>query len=168
MTTHTISVTVNGVRHFLKVASNSTLLEVLRDQLVLTGMKSGCAAGECGACIALLNGEAVNTCLVLAAEADQGDIVTIEGLAAQSPSDALIEAFVQHGALQCGYCTPGMIVSARAFLKGVADAGSATQPIDEQRIRTALSGNICRCTGYVHIVKAVLATAKQEGLPCAE
>lgn len=150
---HEINLVVNGERFRLSVASHHTLLQVLREQLVLTGTKDGCEAGECGACVVLMNGEPVNSCLVLAPEADEAEIVTIEGLAHDSLLDPLQKAFVASGATQCGYCTPGILINARALL-------DRNPSPTEWEIREALVGNLCRCTGYLRIIDAVQSAAR--------
>jgi carbon-monoxide dehydrogenase small subunit len=150
---HEINLVVNGERFRLSVASHHTLLQVLREQLVLTGTKDGCEAGECGACVVLMNGEPVNSCLVLAPEADGAEIVTIEGLAHDSLLDPLQKAFVASGATQCGYCTPGILINARALL-------DRNPSPTEWEIREALVGNLCRCTGYLRIIDAVQSAAR--------
>jgi carbon-monoxide dehydrogenase small subunit len=155
MSMHTISFTVNGEKEQLSVPAHRTLLEMLRRDLALTGTKDGCAAGECGACTVLLDGEPVNACMVLAVEADGCEVVTVEGLARGGALDPLQQAFLDEGAVQCGYCTPGMLISARALLARTA------RPTEEQ-IREALSGNLCRCTGYTRIVRAVQRAARKE------
>jgi len=152
MATHSITVTVNGSREYLTVSSNMTLLQMLRERLALTGTKNGCEAGECGACTVLMNGEPVNACLVLAAEAEGAEIVTVEGLAHDDQLDVVQQAFVEEGAVQCGFCTPGVLISARALLD------RNPQPTDEET-REALVGNLCRCTGYNRIVRAVQKAA---------
>jgi carbon-monoxide dehydrogenase small subunit len=129
-----------------------TLLQMLRERLALTGTKNGCEAGECGACTVLMNGEPVNACLVLAAEAEGAEIVTVEGLAHDDQLDVVQQAFVEEGAVQCGFCTPGVLISARALLD------RNPQPTDEET-REALVGNLCRCTGYNRIVRAVQKAA---------
>ncbi|MBN1933132.1 MAG: (2Fe-2S)-binding protein [Anaerolineae bacterium] len=146
--THSIAVVVNGVKEYAQVSPNQTLLHLLRETLALTGAKNGCAQGECGACTVLMNGEPVNSCLVLAVEADGAEIVTVEGLAGDAQLSALQQAFVDEGAVQCGFCTPGMLISARALLD------RSPHP-SEAEIRAALVGNLCRCTGYERIVRAV-------------
>jgi carbon-monoxide dehydrogenase small subunit len=156
MATHTISVTVNGSQEYLEVPSNMTLLQMLRDKLALTGTKNGCAAGECGACTVLVDGEPLNSCMMLAVEADGRAVITVEGLARQDHLAPLQEAFVEHNAVQCGFCTPGMLISAHALLK-------RNPHPTEQEIREALVGNLCRCTGYVRIVQAVQAAAEEGG-----
>jgi len=152
MATHSITVTVNGSREYLTVSSNMTLLQMLRERLALTGTKNGCEAGECGACTVLMNGEPVNACLVLAAEAEGAEIVTVEGLAHDDQLDVVQQAFVEEGAVQCGFCTPGVLISARALLD------RNPQPTNEET-REALVGNLCRCTGYNRIVRAVQKAA---------
>ena len=116
MSTHTITLTVNGAREVLDVSANLTLLQLLREKLALTGAKNGCAAGECGACTVMMDGEPVNSCMVLAVEADGAEVLTVEGLAQGGQLDALQQAFVDEGAVQCGFCTPGMLISSRALL----------------------------------------------------
>ncbi len=156
MAMHTITLTVNGAQERLDVPSNMTLLHLLRDKLALTGTKNGCEAGECGACTVLLDGEPVNSCLVLAVEADGREVVTVEGLSTGDELSPLQAAFVEHNAVQCGFCTPGMLISAHALLE------RTPQPT-EQEIKEALVGNLCRCTGYVRIIDAIQAAAGQGG-----
>jgi len=157
MAYHSITVTVNGARERLDIPSHMTLLQMLREKLALTGTKNGCEAGECGACTVLVDGEAVNSCLTLAVEVDGREVLTVEGLAPEGQLSPLQEAFVEHNAIQCGYCTPGMLMSATALLK------RHPHPTEEE-IKEALVGNLCRCTGYVRIIQAVLAAA----VPAAE
>lgn len=146
--------TVNGRPVDMVVDAHRRLLDVLREDLGLTGTKEGCGEGECGACTVLLNGRPVNSCLVLAPEAAGGAIDTIEGLAGEGRLHPLQEAFLEAGAVQCGYCTPGMVLSAKALLD------NNPSPTD-QDIKTAVSGNLCRCTGYVKIIAAIrLAAAR--------
>lgn len=152
---HRIQFTVNGEPYDLEVPSHYTLLRVLREQLVLTGTKNGCEAGECGACAVLMNGEPVNSCMVLAPEANGTAITTIEGLAHDEQLDPLQEAFVEAGATQCGFCTPGILVNARALLD------RNPNPSEEQ-IREALVGNLCRCTGYIRIIEAIKIAARRQ------
>jgi carbon-monoxide dehydrogenase small subunit len=154
MAQHTITVTVNGTQERIDVPPNLTLLQMLRDRLALTGTKNGCEAGECGACTVLVDGEPVNSCMMLAVEADGRQILTVEGLAPKGQLSPLQEAFVVHNAVQCGFCTPGMLMSAYALLK------RNPSPTEEQ-IKQALVGNLCRCTGYVRIIRAVRAVAEQ-------
>jgi len=130
-----------------------TLLQMLRERLALTGTKNGCEAGECGACTVLMNGEPVNSCLVLAAEADGAEIVTVEGLAHDDQLDVVQQSFIEEGAVQCGFCTPGVLISARALL-------DRNPSPTEEEIREALVGNLCRCTGYTRIVRAVQQAAR--------
>ncbi len=153
---HDIHCTVNGEPYDLVVDSHHTLLQVLREQLVLTGTKNGCEAGECGACAVLMNGEPVNSCMVLAPEANSAVIVTIEGLSRDRRLDPLQEAFVATGATQCGFCTPGILVNARALLDRNPDPS-------EWEIREALVGNLCRCTGYLRIIEAVKSAGSLGG-----
>lgn len=152
---HQITVTVNGEREALNVPSHMTLLQMLREVLALTGTKNGCAAGECGACTVLVNGEPVNSCMMLAVEADGCEITTVEGLAGDGKLTRLQEAFVELNAVQCGFCTPGVLMSAYALLQ------RSPQPSQKQ-IREALLGNLCRCTGYLRIYEAVESAAAQE------
>ncbi len=147
-----ITVTVNGRERRLDVAPNETLLAVLRERLSLTGTKKSCGEGECGACTVLVDGRAVNSCLMLAVEADGRDVLTIEGLASGDELHPLQEAFLEAGAVQCGFCTPGMIMSAVALLATNPDPTPA-------EAKEALCGSLCRCTGYVRIIRAVLDAA---------
>lgn len=153
MAKHAIRVTVNGVEEQLEVPPNLTLLQMLRDKLALTGTKNGCSAGECGACTVMMNGEPVNSCMVLAVEADGAQVVTVEGLSQNGQLDPLQEAFIAEGGVQCGFCTPGMLISARALLNRKPNPS-------EEDIREALVGNLCRCTGYTRIVRAVQKAAR--------
>jgi aerobic carbon-monoxide dehydrogenase small subunit len=153
MTLHKITITINGGLEEVIVPSNMTLMRMLRESLSLTGTKNGCSAGECGACTVLLNGEPVNSCMVLAVECDGANIVTVEGLADDKRLDPIQEAMIQEGGVQCGFCTPGVLISARALL----DRNPAPS---EAEIREALVGNLCRCTGYVRIIEAVRAAAR--------
>ena len=143
-----ISMTVNGDSHELLVDPGWTLLETLRDRLRLTGTKEGCSNGNCGACTVMINGRIANACLVLAVEMDGSEITTVEGIAKQGKLNVVQEAFIKDGALQCGFCTPGFIVSTTALLQRDPDPS-------EQEIRMRLAGNLCRCTGYDKIVMAV-------------
>ncbi|HXF65544.1 MAG TPA: (2Fe-2S)-binding protein [Burkholderiales bacterium] len=148
-----IAIRVNGAGRVAEVAPQTTLLELLRAKFGLTGAKSGCEAGDCGACTVLVDGRAVNACLMLAAQAEGREVLTIEGLAGAERLHPLQQAFVELSALQCGFCGPGMILAAKALLD------RDPQP-EEQAIREALAGNICRCTGYVKIVEAVRRAAE--------
>ncbi|MFC2054291.1 (2Fe-2S)-binding protein [Chloroflexota bacterium] len=153
MAFHRITFNVNGEFEQVDVPSNMTLLKMLRETLALTGTKNGCAEGECGACTVLMNGEPVNSCLVLAVECDGAEIVAVEGLAHDERLDAVQQAIINAGGVQCGFCTPGILISARALLD------RNPQP-NEEDIQTALVGNLCRCTGYVRIIKGVQEAAR--------
>ncbi len=155
MSQHTIRLTVNGVERTVTTAANRTLLHVLRDDLGLTGTKDGCSEGECGACTVIMDGEPVNACLVLAIQADGRSILTIEGIGTREHPHPLQQAFVEEGAVQCGYCIPGIIMSAYALLQ------QNPQPSDEE-IRQGIAGNLCRCTGYTKVVRAVRRVARTE------
>jgi carbon-monoxide dehydrogenase small subunit len=148
-----ITITVNDLVETLDVPHSMTLLQMLREELSLTGTKNGCTAGECGACTVLMNGEPVNSCMVLAAECDGADIVTVEGLAKDGKLSKVQEAIIKSGGVQCGFCTPGMLISATALLE------RNPQPT-ESEIREALVGNLCRCTGYFRIVDAIKEASK--------
>lgn len=145
-----IDVTVNGERISLSVEVGKTLLQVLREDLGLTGTKEGCGTGECGACTVLLDTEPVRSCLMLAVDANGREVTTIEGLSRDGHPHRVQQAFVDVGAVQCGYCTPGMVLVAKALL-------DRTPHPTEAEIREAISGNLCRCTGYAKIIKAVQA-----------
>ncbi len=148
-----ITLNVNGASYEVAVDARRTLLDVLRGELGLTGTKEGCSMGECGACTVLMEGKPVLACLVLAMDARNKEILTIEGLAENGRLHPLQQAFVDHGAVQCGFCTPGFILSA----KGLLDR--SPHPSEEE-VKSALGGNLCRCTGYTKIVEAVMAVAK--------
>lgn len=148
-----IHITVNDKSFDLEVEPNQTLLEVIRETLRLTGTKAGCFVGDCGSCTVLVDGKPVNSCLMLAMQADGKQVTTIEGVETLQGLHPLQAAFVEKGAIQCGYCTPGMILSAKSLLDRNPKA-------DESEIRKALSGNLCRCTGYQKIVEAVLFASK--------
>lgn len=164
-----VSVFVNGERVEREVLASRTLLEFLREDLGLTGTKEGCGKGECGACTVLLDGAPVNSCLVLAYQADGRSVTTIEGLAQDGSLHPVQEAFVTEGAVQCGFCTPGMILAAKALL----DTNPAPS---REEIRRGISGNLCRCTGYAKIIKAIEVAAEElarrrsgeQGAPCRE
>lgn len=141
---------INGEDHELQISANETLLEVLKEHLSLTGSKEGCQDGSCGACTVLLNGKPVRSCLILAVEAEGKDILTIEGLARGEELHPIQEAFIKHGGVQCGFCTPGMILTAKALID------SNPEPT-ETEIKEAISGNLCRCTGYTKIVESIIA-----------
>ncbi|MCE1252290.1 MAG: (2Fe-2S)-binding protein [Anaerolineae bacterium] len=144
-----ISLNVNGRDYFIETAVNRTLLDILREDLKLTGVKDACGGeGECGACTVVLNGEAVNSCLVLAGQANGQRVLTIEGLALDGELHPLQQAFINAGAVQCGFCTPGAVLAAKALL-------DHNPHPDDDEIREALSGNLCRCTGYTKMITAV-------------
>ena len=150
-----ITVTVNGVEYRRAVEPRLTLADFLRDELGLTGTHLGCEHGICGACTVLLDGDAVRSCLMLAVQADGAELTTVEGLS--SPDGrltALQQAFQEYGALQCGFCTPGFLMTATAFLR---ETPNPTEP----QVRDAISGNVCRCTGYVSIVEAILHASER-------
>ncbi len=149
-----INLTVNKKKYTLKVPVNITLLDVIRERLHLTGTKEGCGKGECGACTILFNGRSANSCLILAPQADGAEITTIEGIGSVEHLHPLQKAFVEEGAIQCGFCTPGMIMSSLYLLK------ENPHPTEEE-IREGLSGNLCRCTGYAKIIKAVEKASKE-------
>jgi carbon-monoxide dehydrogenase small subunit len=143
-----IQLTINGNEYDVLVKPHWTLLDVLREQIGLTGTKKGCENGECGACTVIINGEAILSCLVLAIQAQGKEILTIESLAEDGKLDPIQGSFVKYGAIQCGFCTPGMIMTSKALLNKVS------HPSVEE-IKRSLSGNLCRCTGYVKIIEAV-------------
>jgi len=149
-----IELTVNGRVYRLDVKTETTLLEVLRENLGLLGTKKRCESGDCGACTVLLDGKAVNSCLLLAVEAAGRSVTTIEGLAAEGELHPLQRAFVEKGAIQCGYCTPGMILAAKALL-------DENPHPTEAEIREAIAGNLCRCTGYAKIVEAIMEVSRR-------
>jgi carbon-monoxide dehydrogenase small subunit len=152
MTKHLISLTVNGDAYHLAVGAHERLIDVIRDHIGLTGTKEGCGEGECGACTVILDGQPVNACLLLAPQADGADVLTIEGLSVDGTMSLLQQQFVDGGAVQCGFCSPGMIMTSKALL-------DVNPTPDEAAVREAIAGNLCRCTGYEKIVDAVLATA---------
>ena len=151
-----ITLTVNSGRYEVECPGDMTLLSMLRGELGLTGTKEGCGAGDCGACTVILNGVAVNSCLVLAAEADGGEVITIEGEAKDGELSILQQAFIDHKGFQCGFCTPGMIMSARALLNRNPNP-------NKDEIIDALEGNLCRCTGYRDIIESVQAAVAKGG-----
>jgi carbon-monoxide dehydrogenase small subunit len=151
-----VGLTVNGTLYELSVQPWEALLEVIRDKLGLTGTKEGCGLGECGACTVIMDGKTVNSCLVLAAEADGKQITTIEGLTDGDKLHPIQEAFIEYGGLQCGFCTPGMIMSAKALLDENPNPS-------EEEIRRGIAGNLCRCTGYTKIIEAITSAAKNMG-----
>ncbi|MCK4257995.1 MAG: (2Fe-2S)-binding protein [Halanaerobiales bacterium] len=149
MKKYRVSFVINGRKEEMEVEANVTLLDLIRDELLLTGAKYGCGGGECGACTVIMDGNPVNSCLVLAPEVNGCEIVTVEGLVQNAELDKIQQSFIDHAALQCGFCTPGMIMSAKALLK------KNPHPT-EAEVREALAGNLCRCTGYKKIVEAIL------------
>lgn len=151
-----IDIKVNGEQHMVEVEPNTTLLEFLRDSLRLTGTKEGCGLGECGACVVLVEGRPVNSCLMLAADANGCDVTTIEGLTINGTLHPVQQSFIDEGAVQCGFCTPAMVVSAKALLDRNPEPS-------EEEIREALSGVLCRCGSYKKIIRAVQAAAKTTG-----
>jgi carbon-monoxide dehydrogenase small subunit len=151
-----ITLKVNGEEHEVGVYPHRTLLEVLREEIGLAGSKEGCGMGACGACTVLVDGEAILACITLALSVEGREIRTVEGLAEGEVLSPLQKAFVEHGAIQCGYCTPGMLMASTAAL------GKNPHP-DEEEIKKAISGNLCRCTGYVKILEAIKAVADEEG-----
>jgi len=154
MKTVAITTTINHKKFELEVRPNITLLDLLRDELGLMGTKRGCEVGECGACTVLMNGQAVNSCLVLAPQIDGQEILTVAGLAAGSTLHPLQESFLDHDAVHCGFCTPGMLMSAKELLD------HNPNPTEEE-IRTAISGNLCRCATYPQVIEAVKLAARK-------
>jgi len=148
-----VSFNVNGEPQELLIQPWQTLMSVLRDDLGLTGTKEGCGNGNCGACTVLVNGRTVNSCCMLVAEAQGMELVTVEGLARDGKLDPLQQAFIDHAALQCGFCTPGLLISSRALL-------DRNPSPTEHEIRMAIAGNLCRCTGYDKVVRAIQAVAE--------
>jgi len=148
-----LDINVNGTMHTIEVKNNWTLLNVIRDELGLTGTKCGCNKGECGACTVLVNGKPILSCLTLVVSAQGQEILTIEGLLKDRKLHPIQQSFIERGAIQCGFCTPGMIMSAKALLD------SNPRP-SEAEIRAGINGNLCRCTGYAKIVEAIMAAAK--------
>jgi len=147
---------VNGETHEVEVQPWDTLLDVIRQKLGLTGTKEGCGLGECGACTVIMNGKTVNSCLVLAMEADGKQVTTIEGVAQGYKLHPIQQAFIDEGGLQCGFCTPGMVISAKALLDENPNPS-------EDEIRQGIAGNFCRCTGYTKIIKAIKTAAVKKG-----
>ena len=144
-----VSINVNGINYTKEIDPSIRLIDFLRDELKLKGTKEGCGEGECGACTVIVNGKAINSCLMLASSADGKNVITIEGVSDKDKLHPIQEAFMEVGAIQCGYCTPGMILSAKALLDEKPNAS-------EEEIKVALSGNLCRCTGYKKIIQAVM------------
>jgi len=150
---HQIRITVNGEEHNLLIDPKKTLLELLREDLDLTGTKEGCDEGDCGACSVILDGKVVNSCLVLAVESDNTEVMTIEGIHRGDDLHPIQKSFVDSGAVQCGFCTPGMIITTKAMLDEISDPS-------EHNIKHYLEGNLCRCTGYTKIIDAVNVAIK--------
>ena len=153
-----IKFVLNGKEIEVNVKPNMTLLELLRGNLRLTGTKNGCSAGECGACTVLLDGDPVCSCLLLAPKVDNREVVTVEGLGTPENLHPLQRAFMEHGAVHCGFCTPGVLLTAKALLD------ENPNPTEEE-VKNAIAGNLCRCTGYVPIVRAILEAAREETKP---
>ena len=149
---HEIVLLVNSRVHTLNVESDALLIDVLRDQLGLTGTKKGCGTGDCGACTIIMDGKAVTSCMILAVSAEGKSITTIEGLEQNGQLHPIQTAFIEHGAIQCGFCTPGMIMTAKTLLERIPNP-------TEAEIRAGIAGNLCRCTGYTKIVEAIQAAA---------
>jgi len=150
---HQIQLTVNGEHYDIAVEPRMTLVELLREELGFTGTKEGCSSGVCGACTVLLDGKAIKSCLMLAVKANGRSVTTIEGLAKGTELHPLQHSFIEHGAIQCGFCTPGMILTSKALLDENPNPS-------EDEVRSYLAGNLCRCTGYVKIIEAVLKSSK--------
>jgi carbon-monoxide dehydrogenase small subunit len=157
---HPATITVNGVAYDVEIEPHRSLLSVVRTEIGLTGAKEGCDDSECGACMVLLDGAPVNSCSYLALQADGRSVTTVEGLAANGSLHPLQEEILAQGGVQCGFCTPGMLISAKALL-------DRNPRPDEDEVRLALSGNLCRCTGYTGIVRAVLAAAERLEAPAS-
>ncbi|MGD9016295.1 MAG: (2Fe-2S)-binding protein [Desulfobacterales bacterium] len=151
-----VNLKVNHKDYRLEIDSRATLLEILREELAFQSVHRSCEEGECGACTVLLNGEPVNSCLMLAAAADGAEIITTEGLVRDGKRHPLMDAFVDLHGMQCGYCTPGMLMTAYALIENTAE-----QVLTDAQIRKGIEGNLCRCTGYVNIVKAIQEAKKQ-------
>ena len=150
----TIHFKINGKSVTIETEANRRLIDILREDFKLTGTKEGCGIGECGACTVLLNQRAVNSCLILAGQVDGAEILTVEGLAQNGALHPLQENFIKHGAVQCGFCTPGMLMSAYALLL------ENTEPTEDE-IKEAIAGDLCRCTGYKQIIEAIQKTAEE-------
>jgi carbon-monoxide dehydrogenase small subunit len=151
---HSVNLKINGEPYEITVLSKDSLLDVLRDKLGLTGTKKGCNSGECGACTVIVDGRPVNACLMLAVEANDKEISTIEGYKEDKTIQSLQESFLEHGAVQCGYCTPGMIMAAKSLL-------DKNHVPSEGEIKQAIAGNLCRCTGYTKIIEAIGAASNR-------
>lgn len=155
MKKYQLEININGEKYSVAVEPNRTLLELLRDDLDLTGAKEGCGEGVCGSCTVLMDGQPVRSCLTLAVEAEGTRITTVEGLAGNGEIDPLQQSFIDHGAVQCGFCTSGMLMAAKGLTLNNPHAGA-------REIRNAISGNICRCTGYTKIIEAVEAVVDRQ------
>lgn len=153
----TVNLTVNGVDHSVETSPRTLLADLLRDQLGLTGTNLGCEHGYCGACTILLDGQTVRSCLTLAPSAEGSEIVTVEGLSADGELTPIQQSFRESHGLQCGFCTPGMLITATELLE------TSDGPLEESHIREAISGNLCRCTGYVFIVDAIRRASERRG-----
>jgi len=150
-----INFKINGKETLINLTKNKRLIDLLRDELNLTGTKEGCSIGECGACTVIINGKAVNSCLILAQQVDECEVITVEGLAEGNKLSELQQNFLKYGAIQCGFCTPGMLMSAYAlFLENPTPS--------REEIETAIEGNLCRCTGYKSIIQAITSTVSGE------
>jgi carbon-monoxide dehydrogenase small subunit len=152
---HLVTINVNGDEYTKVIKANVLLSNFLRDELDLTGTKKGCELGDCGSCTVLLNDKPVNSCLILAIECDGMSVTTVEGLASTSSLDVLQEKFLEYGAVQCGYCSAGMLMSAKALLNRIPTP-------TEEEVRAGIAGNLCRCTGYINIIKAIMSASGQE------
>ena len=151
-----INITINGTKQRVEIDESDRLLDLIREGMHLTGTKEGCGEGECGVCSVLLNGKLVNACMIMAFQAEDSEVITIEGIGDKETLDPIQQAFIDTGAVQCGFCTPGMVLSAKALLL------KNPNPTN-QEIRRGISGNLCRCTGYEKIVEAVEAASKKMG-----
>jgi carbon-monoxide dehydrogenase small subunit len=160
VSTHTISLTVNGRGHELTVEARRTLADMLRHDLGYTGTHLGCEHGICGACTVLMDGQPVRACLVFGVQADGTDVRTVEGLADGEQLSDLQQAFSDHHALQCGFCTPGFLMLAEAYLAEGGEAGPDEDGLNEEQARELVASNLCRCTGYQGIIEAIVATAR--------
>ncbi len=161
MPKQTIHIKVNGQPYELAVEPHWTLLETVREQLALTGSKEGCGTGDCGACSLIVDGKLITSCLMLAPEADGSEVLTIEGLAHDGELHPVQQSFIEAGGVQCGFCTPGMIMATKALLDRRARRGNSRPTLED--VRLGLAGNLCRCTGYTKIYEAVLAAAERIG-----
>lgn len=150
-----ITLIVNGKEHKLKVEPDERLLDTLRDRLHLSGVKEGCSIGECGACTVILDKKAINSCMVYTFQINGSEVLTVEGLETNGKLDPIQEAFIDYQAVQCGFCTPGMLMSARALLNENPNP-------DRDEIKTAIEGNLCRCTGYQQIIEAIISTTNKD------